>query len=86
MQSAPVCDAEVTLEDSDSETITLQGSDVSVTQTGISFTNENLATSHRYKLRVTAYNINGSATSDNNYHISKQGGHCKATLILNISL
>ncbi len=64
MQSAPVCHAKLTFVDVDTEeTITLGDADLTISETSIIFTTEQLRENRHYTVSVTASNIAGSAIS-----------------------
>ena len=67
LQSAPVCSAELTFVDVDTrETITLGNTDLTVAETNITFTAEQLRMNRHYNITVIAFNVAGTATSRNN--------------------
>jgi hypothetical protein len=59
-----VCSSDLTFIDIDTgETITVRDNDLTITETNITFTTQQLGENHRYSINVTASNIAGSATS-----------------------
>ena len=59
-----MCRAELTFEDVDTrEIITLEGNDLTITETNITFTTQQLRENRHYNVTVAASNTAGSATS-----------------------
>ncbi len=65
IQSAPVqCSGEIVFVDVDTgETITLDNTDLTITETNITFTNQHLKQNRHYNVTVTASNSRGQAVS-----------------------
>ena len=64
LKSAPVCYVELTVINDNTEDEThIQGSDLNITKSTITFTSENVLMNQLYTVSVNASNINGSAVS-----------------------
>ena len=64
LQSAPVCRSRLTLTDiSTGEAIQLGDTNVTISETNITFATQGLREDHYYNVTVTASNIAGSAVS-----------------------
>ena len=65
VQSTPVCDAELTFVDVDTEeTIALGDTDLTIAETSITFDSQRLPSNRQYRVEASAYNIGDHAMSE----------------------